>query len=464
MKDPRPPVKMRAMNEALLLGSLRQHELTEASARINAKLRKEIAAHKRTEAALRESEGRFRTLFELGPAAIYSCDTQGLIVDYNGRAVELWGRKPLLGDPRDQFCGSFKLFRPAERFLPHRQCPMAKVALGITASVKDAEVVMERPDGSRITVVVNVQPLKNSKGEVTGAINCFYDITERKHEEETLRRLAVLAASNRKLETEIVLRKKTEKILLKSELHQKQLRERAKRLAHQVLHSQEEERLRISRELHDQVVQVLIGINVRLVGLAGETKTPGPRFRKQLIAAQQLVADSVETVHRVSRDLRPTLLDDLGLIPTLHSFLKTFMEETGVRASLSVFAAVEKLDKVLLTVLYRVALEALTNVARHAKARTVDISLRKVAGQVSMTIRDDGEGFKTDAQRPAGKKQRLGLVGMQERLEMIGGTFDIRCVAGKGTTVTCTIPLLQNLLTATRASPAIKKAAPASRL
>jgi signal transduction histidine kinase len=438
-------VKMRAMNEALLLGSLRQHKLTEASAKANARLRAEISIRKRTEVALRESEQRFRTLFELGPAAIYSCDAKGLILDFNRRAVELWGREPSMGNPREKFCGSFKLFRPNGRLLPHKQCPMAMVATGAALSVKDAEVLIQRPDGSRISVIVNIRPLKNAQGEVAGAINCFYDITERKREDETLRRLAVLAASNLKLETEISRRRAVEKVLVKSERHQKQLRERAKRLAHQVLHSQEEERLRISRELHDQVVQVLIGINVQLVNLAREKGTRGPRFQEQLTVAQQLVESSVETVHRFSRDLRPTLLDDLGLIPTLHSFLETFMKETGVRASLSVFAAVEKLDGVSLIVLYRVAQEALTNVARHAKARSVEINIRKAGAHVSMTIRDDGEGFKTGPKRGTGAKQRLGLVGMQERLEMIGGTFDIKCVAGKGTTVTCTVPILKKM-------------------
>ena len=129
--------------------------------------------------ALRESEERYRILFELGPVAVYSFDASGVIQEFNRLAAELWGREPALGDTDERFCGSFKLFRPDGSFMPHEQCPMAEVVSGKIPEVRDAEVLIERPDGSRITVIVNIRPLKNQRGEVTGAINCFYDITER---------------------------------------------------------------------------------------------------------------------------------------------------------------------------------------------------------------------------------------------------------------------------------------------
>jgi PAS domain S-box-containing protein len=138
------------------------------------------------QAALGESERYFRALFELGPVAIYSCDTSGLIREFNRRAVELWGRSPSPGDTDERFCGSFKLYRIDGTFMPHDQCPMAEVLNGTLSMVTNAEVLIERPDGSRISVVVNIVPLKNDAGEVTGAINCFHDITERKRMEEDL--------------------------------------------------------------------------------------------------------------------------------------------------------------------------------------------------------------------------------------------------------------------------------------
>jgi two-component sensor histidine kinase len=176
---------MLAMNEALLLGSLRQHELTDASELLNAQLRGEIAEREQAEAALRESEESYRTLFELGPVAVYSCDAWGVILNFNRRAAELWGREPTLGDTDERFCGSFKLYRPVDgSLIPHEQCPMAEVLSGKIPEAHDAEVLIERPDGSRSTCIVNIRPMKNQRGEVTGAINCFYDVTERKQAEE----------------------------------------------------------------------------------------------------------------------------------------------------------------------------------------------------------------------------------------------------------------------------------------
>src|SRR5882762_1728699 len=137
-------------------------------------------------AELRESEQRYRALFELGPVAVYSIDTSGVIQNFNRRAAELWGREPALGDTDERFCGSYKLFRPDGSSMPHEQCPMAEVVSGKIPAAHDAKVLIERPDGSRVTVIVNIRPLKNERGEITGAINCFYDITERKQAENAL--------------------------------------------------------------------------------------------------------------------------------------------------------------------------------------------------------------------------------------------------------------------------------------
>src|SRR5207253_2494804 len=121
-------------------------------------------------------------------------------------------------------------------------------------------------------------------------------------------------------------------------------------LSHQILSAQEEERKKISRELHDEIAQILAGINIRLGSLKAEAGHRGRYFQHKIDRTQRLVEKSVDIVHRFARDLRPTLLDDLGLIPALHAFVKTFTKDTGVRVRITVFAGVEKLDNIRRTV------------------------------------------------------------------------------------------------------------------
>jgi PAS domain S-box-containing protein len=142
-----------------------------------------------TQVALRSSEERFRILFELGPVAIYSCDATGLIREFNQRAVELWMVRPSEINGNDRFCGSYKLHRPDGTVMAHDKCPMADVIAGRIPGAKDLEIIIERPDGSRINAIVNIVPLKDERGQITGAINCFHDITESKQAQEQILRV-----------------------------------------------------------------------------------------------------------------------------------------------------------------------------------------------------------------------------------------------------------------------------------
>jgi PAS domain S-box-containing protein len=121
-----------------------------------------------------------QAVLDLLPAAVYVCALDGTILHFNRRAAELWGRAPLLSVPRDRFCGAYRLYRPNGDLLPHDTCPMADI-LRDGIPVIDQEVVIERPDGSRGVALVNIRPLKDAAGNINGAVNCFYDITERKH-------------------------------------------------------------------------------------------------------------------------------------------------------------------------------------------------------------------------------------------------------------------------------------------
>jgi signal transduction histidine kinase len=257
-----------------------------------------------------------------------------------------------------------------------------------------------------------------------------------------------LTASNRQLQQEILQRKSVEESLRKSEQHYSRLLEQSRHmqeqlrlLSRQLLSAQEEERKMISRELHDQIAQTLTGINVRLASLKTESTLNTKGLQEKISSTQRLVEKSVDIVHRFARELRPTVLDDLGLIPALHSFMKSFNKRTGVRTSLTAFAAVERLDTAKRTVLFRVAQEALTNVGRHAQANRVGVSIQKLPDCICMKIKDDGKSFNVERTLHANGGKRLGLLGMRERLEMVGGKFVVESSPGNGTTIQAQIPL-----------------------
>jgi signal transduction histidine kinase len=266
---------------------------------------------------------------------------------------------------------------------------------------------------------------------------------------DTLRQRGVdLSASKSRVKEEIARRKSVEKSLQKSEQHYGQLLQQSHRmqeqlrlLSRQLLCAQEEERKKISRELHDVIAQTLTGINVRLGSLKKEAGLSTKGLAQSIAETQRLVEHSVEIVHRFARELRPTVLDDLGLIPALHTFMKGFRAETGISVSLSAFAAIEQVNGDKRTVLYRVAQEALTNIARHAQASHAEVKIQKQNGAIAMKIKDNGKGFPQERVLHAKKRKRLGLLGMRERLEMVGGNFTVTSAPGKGTTIVAQIPL-----------------------
>jgi signal transduction histidine kinase len=260
-------------------------------------------------------------------------------------------------------------------------------------------------------------------------------------------RTVELAASNLELQEEIAQRRAAEAALKKSEHHYSQLlaesdrlQEQLRQLSRQILSAQEDERKRISRELHDVIAQTLTGINVRLAALKKEAALNTKHLDRNIARTQRLGEKSVDIVHQFARELRPAVLDDLGLIPALHTFLKSFSKRTRVHVHLKAFAGVEQLDIAKRTVLYRVAQEALTNVSRHAKASSVEVSIQKLADRVGMKIKDDGKSFSVERQLHAKGGKRLGLLGMRERVEMVGGTFCIASAPGEGTTIEVEVP------------------------
>ncbi len=319
----------------------------------------------------------------------------------------------------------------------HEQTLVTDVLPGCPAGKRDA--LIKQAGVFFAVAITSIEKTHRTAREATAHLKKFVEVLSR--------RTVELAASNLELNLEITRRKAAEDALKKSEHHYSQLLEKSDRLqeqlrqlSRQILSAQEDERKKISRELHDFIAQTLTGINVRLAALKKEAATNTKGLDRNIARTQRLVEKSVNIVHEFARELRPAVLDDLGLIPALHSFVKLFSERTRIRVHLKVFAEVEQLGIARRTVLFRVAQEALTNVSRHAHASRVEVSIQKLADLICMKIKDDGKSFEVERMMRSRGRKHLGLLGMRERLEMVGGCFEVESVAGKGTTITALIP------------------------
>jgi two-component system sensor histidine kinase UhpB len=204
-----------------------------------------------------------------------------------------------------------------------------------------------------------------------------------------------------------------------------------KRSGRLVLRAQEEERRRLARDLHDEVNQALTAILLRLEALSHAA----PEAGDELLELKKLVNQAMAELLHLARQLRPTALDDHGLVPAIESQLRRFSAQTGVAAELHTAGDPGSLDSDKEIVVYRVAQEALSNVAQHASARRVELGLSADKDGVELTIRDDGRGFDTGAERDS-----LGLSGMSERARLLGGRLDVESRPGGGTALTLQVP------------------------
>ena len=320
----------------------------------------------------------------------------------------------------------------------HEQALITMVLPGYSPDIQAAMV--RRAGFFFAEAITPIEQTHRTAQEANGRLNQMIEMLNR-HSVD-------LADSNRHLKQEIAQRRTVEESLRNSQRHYSELleqshiyQEQLRHLSRQLLLVQEEERKQISRELHDEIAQTLTGINVRLAALKTEATVNTKDLQRKISSTQRMVEKSVDIVHRFARELRPTVLDDLGLIPALHSFVKIFSKQTGVHVRLTVYAGVEQLENVKRTVLYRVAQEALTNVARHAHASRVDVTIQKLPRNVGVTIKDNGKSFQVERVLHAKTNKRLGLLGMRERVEMVGGRLRIESAPGTGTTIHAEIPL-----------------------
>lgn len=201
-------------------------------------------------------------------------------------------------------------------------------------------------------------------------------------------------------------------------------------LSQNLIDSQEQERKRISRELHDEVGQTLTALRVRL----GQIDAGNAESREHLESASELVDRSLQSVREMARGLRPAMLDDLGLGPALQWLGRDFAKNTALDVDVQLNGDTEGLDEAQRTCLYRVAQEALTNCVKHARAKSVQIALRESGGEVVLTVTDDGAGFEP------GGSAGIGVLGMRERVDELDGEFAVFTSPGNGTSVRAAIP------------------------
>jgi two-component system, NarL family, sensor kinase len=213
-------------------------------------------------------------------------------------------------------------------------------------------------------------------------------------------------------------------------------------LTHRVVQAQEAERGRVALELHDNITQLLCAVLVRSQTLADKLSSSDGPSKREAIKLRELLGQTAEAVERISRDLRPSVLDELGLVAVLNDTSTAFAERTGVSVKLACVRLTARLAADTELTLYRILQEALENVEKHARARHVTVHLTQRGAFVQLAINDDGIGFDPN-RHPARRKGKggLGLLGMRERATYVGGALNVKSTLGKGTTIQVQIPL-----------------------
>jgi len=352
---------------------------------------RDITERKRAEKALSESEERYRELFENAKDAIYVHDLSGRYTSVNRAAEKLSGftREEILGKHFSNFV--------SPRDLKHVRVNLCRKLDEENETIYDVDLVTRT--GQRVPVEVSSR-LVYENGVAVGVQGVARDITDRKRAQEALR------------------------------IYSQRL-----------IQAQEAEREKIARELHDQIGQILTAVRINLQSIQRSCQTADcvPPLNESI----GIVDEALGRVRELSIELRPSLLDDLGLTAALRWYVDRFAQRTGIIAEmLNGLEEGGRLPRELETVCFRIAQEALTNVARHAQAGSVSVQLERSRERILLTIIDDGVGFDVDKlKKSASAATALGLRGMEERALAVGGYIKIDSGLERGTQIRATFPL-----------------------
>ena len=377
----------------------------------------------------------YRDLYDFAPVGYFTLSREGNVLMANLTGATLLGleRNSLIGRPFPQW------------ITPQNHEDFEQYLSSVFNGEDPVSIELELRRQDNETFIAS---LKASKG--TEDRDCrimVTDITRRKAGEEADRLLKISTQSNRKLEAEVLhrhavegtlesARKKLKTSLEKSEKQRKLLLN----LSHALLHAQEKERKRISRELHDRIVQSLVAIQYEFEVLARESEDRFPGLQHQITRTQEILEGSIDLVHGFAFDLRPSALDNLGLGPTLQAFADRFQETNDISVELDLFENLAKIGPTERTMLFRVVQEAFNNVSTHAQARNVRLSIVEENEGIRMEVTDNGIGMDPDASDSPSGDGRLGMIGMRERVEMLDGTLRILSKKGEYTTIRVVMP------------------------
>jgi len=362
----------------------------------------EEAKHWREKEALedtiRRSDKLYRTLVETMNDGLGAVNEDGFWTYANDRLCEMSGYS------RDEIVG-----RPVTEFLDEGSRSILRDQMvkrkGGQREIYELSAI--RKDGQKIFVLVSPKAIFDADGQFKGSFAVITDISQRKNAEEALK------------ESEIRLR----------------------HLSSQLLTAQETERRRISRELHDELGQALTLMKIRLRSIEKALGKKQAGMREECQNILQYIDQIIENVRRLSRDLSPAILEDLGLTAALRWLIDNFVKNDSIQVSVDIPDINDLFSEDRQIIIYRTLQEVLTNIGKHAHARNVSLAVQKYDGRVSFTIHDDGRGF--DLAQAAMKKppeRGLGLAIMDERARMLGGSLEIWSEEGKGTRITLHIP------------------------